>query len=77
MLNDASLVSAVSQKLEAFGPDQALSQGISGIDGSGKGYVTAKFIGTFLAGLIPATSQTGFEHSLENPAEVSRTLLAA
>jgi uridine kinase len=42
MLEDVSLISAVIEKRKAVSPQQALLVGISGIDASGKGFVTAR-----------------------------------
>lgn len=40
---DASVISAILHQREALASDRALLVGISGIDGSGKGYTTAQF----------------------------------
>lgn len=42
MFESARVISAIEEKRKARSPEQAVLVGISGIDGSGKGYVTAK-----------------------------------
>src|ERR1700757_2428231 len=42
MLESARVISAIEEKRKAKSPGQAVLVGISGIDGSGKGYVTAE-----------------------------------
>jgi uridine kinase len=42
MLEDASVISAISEKRKALSPQCALLVGISGIDAAGKGFVTAR-----------------------------------
>ena len=41
MREDALVISAIIEKRKALSPQRALLVGISGIDGSGKGYITA------------------------------------
>jgi len=42
MLEDVSVISAIIEKREALSPQRALLVGISGIDASGKGFITRK-----------------------------------
>jgi uridine kinase len=42
MLEDVSVISAIIEKREAISPQRALLVGISGIDASGKGFITQK-----------------------------------
>jgi uridine kinase len=42
MLEDGSVISAIIEKRKALSPQHALLVGISGIDASGKGFVTAR-----------------------------------
>lgn len=42
MIEDAALVSAIARKRETFSPERAVLVGISGIDASGKGFVSAR-----------------------------------
>jgi uridine kinase len=42
MLEDVSVISAIIEKREALSPRRALLVGISGIDASGKGFITQK-----------------------------------
>jgi uridine kinase len=42
MLEDGSVIPAIIEKRKSLSPQHALLVGISGIDGSGKGFVTTR-----------------------------------